>query len=261
MNHELQNFGDMNATTPIYSLSGTVVATAIVTEPAVSHEELMTADYVQLSWNSDTGDTLPAGAYITLDGERYSLLEPYTPARANEAEYQYTPQFQSRIMAWQKHIVPLYTYDTDGTTVKTRELDWNFTGSPADAMYMVQQAIKNETGEQWTVQLADSLPATITVSSQSGSIFSLLSDIAGQCETEWWADKATNTLYLSRCQRGTAIALTVGDNVGVPSVTASQDGYYTRFYVFGSTRNVTQDSGASVANSVVNKRLTLDPAT
>ena len=261
MNHELQNFGDMNATIPIYSLSGAVVATAIVTEPAVSHEELMTADYVQLSWNSDTGDTLPAGAYITLGGERYSLLEPYTPARANEAEYQYTPQFQSRIMAWQKHIVPLYTYDTDGTTVKTREMDWNFTGSPADAMYMVQQAIKNETGEQWTVQLADSLPATITVSSQSGSIFSLLSDIAGQCETEWWADKATNTLYLSRCQRGTAIALTVGDNVGVPSVTASQDGYYTRFYVFGSTRNVTQDSGASVANSVVNKRLTLDPAT
>lgn len=261
MNHELQNFGDMNATIPIYSLSGTVVATAIVTESTISHEELMTADYVQLSWNSDTGTVLPAGAYITIGGERYSLLEPYTPARANEAEYQYTPQFQSRIMAWQKHIVPLYTYDTDGTTVKTREMDWNFTGSPADAMYMVQQAIKNETGEQWTVQLADSLPATITVSSQSGSIFSLLSDIAGQCETEWWADKATNTLYLSRCQRGTAIALTVGDNVGVPSVTASQDGYYTRFYVFGSTRNVTQDSGASVANSVVNKRLTLDHAT
>ena len=251
----------MTPSIDIKNLSGQTVATAVVTEQAISHEELMTADYVQLSWNSDTGDTLPAGAYITLDGERYSLLEPYTPARANEAEYQYTPQFQSRIMAWQKHIVPLYTYDTDGTTVKTRELDWNFTGSPADAMYMVQQAIKNETGEQWTVQLADSLPATITISSQSGSIFSLLSDIAGQCETEWWADKATNTLYLSRCQRGTAIALTVGDNVGVPSVTASQDGYYTRFYVFGSTRNVTQDSGASVANSVVNKRLTLDPAT
>ena len=251
----------MNATLPIYSLSGTVITTAIVTESAISHEELMTSDYVQLSWNSDTGDTLPAGAYITVDGEKYSLLEPYTPARANEAEYQYTPQFQSRIMAWQKHIVPIYTYESDGTTVKTREMDWDFTGSPADAMYMVQQAIKNETGETWTVQLADSLPATITLSSQSGSIFSVLSDIAGKCETEWWADKATNTLYLSQCKRGTPVALTVGSNVGVPSVTASKDGYYTRFYVFGSTRNVTQDSGSAATNSIVNKRLTLDPAT
>ena len=251
----------MNATLPIYSLSGTAIATAIVTESAISHEELMTADYVQLSWNSDTGDTLPAGAYITIGSERYSLLEPYTPTRANEAEYQYTPQFQSRIMAWQKHIIPLYTYDTDGTTVKTREMDWDFTGSPADAMYMVQQAIRNETGEQWAVQLADSLPATITISSQSGSIFSVLNDIAGQCETEWWTDKVTNTLYLAQCKHGTAIALTVGDNVGVPNVTPSQDGYYTRFYVFGSTRNVTQDSGAAATNSVVNKRLTLDPAT
>ena len=250
----------MNATLPIYSLSGTVITTAIVTESAISHEELMTSDYVQLSWNSATGDTLPAGAYITVDGEKYSLLEPYTPARANEAEYQYTPQFQSRIMAWQKHIVPIYTYESDGTTVKTREMDWDFTGSPADAMYMVQQAIKNETGETWTVQLADSLPATITLSSQSGSIFSVLSDIAGQCDTEWWGDKGTNTLYLSQCKYGTPVALTVGVNVGVPSVTASKDGYFTRFYVFGSSRNVTQPSGAAATNSIINRRLTLDPA-
>lgn len=250
----------MNTTIDIKSPSGTVTATAIVTEPAVSHEELMTADYVQLSWNSDEGDKLPAGAYITHEGERYSLLEPYTPTRVNEAEYQYTPQFQSRIMAWEKHILPVYTYESDGTTVKTREMDWDFTGSPTDAMYMVQQAIKNETGETWTVQLSDSLPATISISSQSGSIFSIINDIAGQCETEWWADKSTNTLYLSQCKHGTPVVLTVGDNVGVPSVTANKDGYFTRFYVFGSTRNVTQDSEASVTNSIFNKRLTLDPS-
>ena len=245
----------------IKNLSGQTVATAVVTEQAILHEELMAADYVQLSWNSDTGTTLPAGAYITVDGERYSLLEPYEPTRANEAEYQYAPQFQSRIMGWQKHPVPLYTYEEDGSTVKTREFDWDFTGSPADAMYMVQQAIKNETGEQWTVQLADSLPATISLSSQSSSIYAVLTDIANQCETEWWGDKQTNTLYLAQCKHGTPVALTVGGNVGVPTVTAGKDGYFTRFYVFGSSRNVTQDSGAAATNSTVNRRLTLDPAT
>ena len=245
----------------IKNLSGQTVATAVVTEQAILHEELMAADYVQLSWNSDTGTTLPAGAYITVDGERYSLLEPYEPTRANEAEYQYAPQFQSRIMGWQKHPVPLYTYEEDGSTVKTREFDWDFTGSPADAMYMVQQAILGETGEAWTVQLADSLPATISLSSQSSSIYAVLTDIAGQCDTEWWGDKATNTLYLAQCKHGTPVALTVGGNVGVPTVTAGKDGYFTRFYVFGSSRNVTQDSGAAATNSTVNRRLTLDPAT
>ena len=252
----------MNETFSIKNLSGAVIVSSLTTEDAISHEELMNSDYVQLSWNSDTGDTLPAGAYIMHGTEKYSLLEPYTPTRADEAEYQYTPQFQSRIMGWQKHPVPIYTYADDGITVETREFDWEFTGSPADAMYMVQQAIKNETGETWTAQLSDSLPATISISSQSGSIFSVLNDIANQCETEWWGDKATNTLYLSQCKHGTAIPLTVGGNVKVPSVTSSKEGYFTRFYVFGSSRNVTQDTPQGAAtNSTINKRLTLDPTT
>ena len=251
----------MEPTITIYSIAGEAIATAIVTQEAVIHEELMTSDYVKLSWSSPTGETLPAGAYIEHDGERYSLLEPYAPQAESGGEYRYEPEFQSRVMAWGKQVLPLYTYEEDGKTVKTREMDWDFTGSPADAMYMVEQAIRNETGEEWQVELSDSLPATITISSQSGSILSALNEIASECETEWWADKATNTLYLSRCQRGEPVALTASGNVGVPSVTEAKDGYYTRFYVFGSTRNVTQDSGSAATNSVVNKRLTLDPAT
>lgn len=251
----------MSTTIDIKNIFGAVIVSSIITEDAISHEELMNSDYVQLSWNSDTGDTLPAGAYIMYGTEKYSLLEPYTPTRADEAEYQYTPQFQSRIMGWQKHPVPIYTYADDGTTVEAREFDWEFTGSPADAMYMVQQAIKNETGETWAVQLADSLPATISISSQSSSIFSVLNDIANQCKTEWWGDKTTNTLYLSQCKHGTAIPLSVGVNVKAPSVTPSKDGYFTRFYVFGSSRNVTQDiSQGAATNSIINRRLTLDPS-
>ena len=50
-------------------------------------------------------------------------------------------------------------------------------------------------------------------------------------------------------------------NIYAPNVTESKDGYYTRFYAFGSTRNITQDyDGGQAANSIVNKRLTLDPA-
>ncbi len=233
--------------------------TVPVSSGAISHEELMKSDYIQLEWNSPVWDILPAGAFIEYEGEKYSLLEPYKPTCTNEAEYQYTPQFQSRIMAWDKHPVPLYTYDEEGSVVG-REFDWEFTGSPADVLYMVKQAIMHETGEEWTYQLSDSLPATVSLQSQSSSIFSVLSELADLCETEWWVDNKNNFLHLSKCEYGEPVMLTAGQNVKMPSIKNNKDGYYTRFYVFGSTKNITQDyQSGQATNHIVNKRLTLDP--
>ena len=241
----------------IKDISGKVLFSVLPNEQSKSVEELMNSDYIQLSWMSDKGTPIPLSAYIECNGEKYTLHEPYTPIRQDECTYQYAPQFQSRIMNWSKQITPIYTYEEDGRTVKSRDMDWDFTGSPADAMYIIKQAIKNETGEDWTVQLSDSLPATITISSQSSSIFSILNSIASECKTEWWADKKTNTLYLSKCIFGESITLEVGNNVQVPSVATDNEGYYTRFYAFGSTRNIVQ--GPTQSGAVVNNRLTLDP--
>lgn len=226
---------------------------------AVIHEELMASDYIQLSWDADCGDILPAGSYIIHKGERYALMEDYTPQMSSEAAFRYSPQFHSRVVRWQKTLTPVYTYEDDGVTVKTREFDWTFTGTPADAMFMIEQAILHETGEKWTMRLGDDLPETIELSSQASSVWDVLSDIAEQCKTEWWTDKQSNDLYLIECSRGVPYALEVGKNVGVPSVTSnSQEGYYTRFYAFGSTRNITE-SESVVMGSIINKRLTLDP--
>lgn len=243
----------------VKSISGEVLVSVPILKDAVSHEELMTSDYIQLHWDSDKGDTLPLGAYIEHNGERYSLLEPYHPNRKNEGVFRYSPQFHSRIIRWQKIIVPVYTYNEDGVTVKSRELDWNFAGTPADAMYMVKQALMNELGEEWNIAIGDDLPETITIAAQSSSVWSILSEIAEQCETEWWVEKNGQRLYLSKCKHGVSINLEVGKNVKVPSTVQSGQEYFTRFYAFGSSRNVTQMESA-VQGSIVNKRLTLDPA-
>lgn len=242
----------------IKNIDGSVLLSVIPDDNAISHEELMTSDYIQIAWQSDENIQIPAGAYIEHEGEKYRILEPYDPTQQDECTYNYNPQFKSRVMAWDKQITPVYTYEDDGTTVKSRDMDWDFTGSPADAMYIVKQAIKNETGEEWTVQLSDSLPATITISSQSASIFAVLNSISSECETEWWADRKTNTLYLSKCIFGDPITLEVGNNVNVPTVQSDNKGYYTRFYAFGSSRNIVQ--GASQGSAVINNRLTLNPA-
>lgn len=240
----------------VRNIKGDLLVSVPITSDAVIHEELMTSDYIALTWNSDSGDSLPVGTFVEYDGERYSLLEPYIPTMTNENEYRYSPQFHSRIAVWDKQPACVYTYENDGVTVKSREFDWSFVGSPADAMQIVKQAIKNETGETWTVMVSDSLPASIEISGQASSIKSVLASIADLCQTEYWADKKNNVLHLSKCEHGSAVALEVGLNVGVPSVMTRGTEYYTRYYALGSTRNIAQS--ASNINGSVNKRLTLD---
>lgn len=241
----------------VKTIGGEQLMSVPILQDAVIHEELMVSSYIALAWSSEEGVELPVGTFIEFEGERYSLYEPYAPTMVNEGEYRYNPRFYSREEAWSKQPACVYTYEADGVTVKSKEFDWSFVGSPADAMQIVKQAIKNEIGEDWTIVIADSLPATIEISSQTSSIASILSDIASQCETEYWVDKENDTLHLSKCEYGEAKVLEVGSNVGVPSVTTKGNEYYTRYYALGSTRNITQSSGTALGS--VNKRLTLDP--
>ena len=216
----------------------------------------MVSDYIQLSWNSDSNEELSAGCYIEYNGERYSLLEPYKPTQKNEAEYTYTPQFQSKVMAWGK--VPFFFYTTnEGKT--TKEPDWTLTSNPADFLKCVCDSLKNEINEDWTYVIDASLPSSVSLSFSTTDIFSALNEIAGAFETEWYADKVNNVLYLGKASFGESVTLEVGKNINIPSVNSTREGYYTRFYAFGSTRNITQKYEGSNVNNLVNKRLTLDP--
>lgn len=236
----------------IKDIQGNIILSVPITESAQKVEELMSNDYIQLSWNSDSSNSLPLGSYIEHEGERYSLIEPYTPSQKNEVEFVYTPQFKSRVMAWGKK--PFFFYSGE-----SREPDWTLTSNPADFMRCVCDAILEETGESWSYSIDASLPASASLSFTSVDILSGLNQIADAFETEWFAEKSTNTIYLGLLSHGEEVTLEVGKNINVPSVQGSKEGYYTRFYAFGSTRNITQDYEGSNTNNLVNKRLTLDP--
>lgn len=242
----------------IKDIQGNILLSVSLSESCERVEELMKADYVQLEWNSDSCAILPVGTYIDYKGEKYSLLDPYMPEQKSELEFTYTPQFQSKIMLWGKTPFFMYTYTDNKVTNK--EPDWSLTDNPGNFMSRIVDAIKNETGEVWTYTVDASLPASATLNFQSVDVFSALNEIANAFETEWWVDKATKVLYLSKASHGTAVTLEVGRNINTPSVTNGKEGYYTRFYAFGSTRNITQDYKGSNTNNIVNKRLTLDPA-
>ena len=241
----------------IKDIYGNILLSVPVTEECERVEELMKSDYIQLSWNSGSNATLPIGSYIEYKGEKFSLLEPYTPEQKDEVEFNYKPQFQSRIMAWGK--MPFFMYTYVNGKITSREPDWSLTDNPTNFMSVICRAIENETNEKWTYSVDASLPASTSLSFQSVDVFSALNQIASAFETEWWVDKANNILYLSKASHGEPVILEVGKNIGTPSVTQGKEGYYTRFYAFGSTRNIAQDYKGSNVNNLVNKRLTLDP--
>lgn len=241
----------------IKDTQGNILLSVPLTVSAVKVDELMKQHNISLQWESVNADELPLGAYIEHEGVRYILLEPYMPSQKDELVFEYKPVFHHPVMRWQHILFFFYTY-SNGSII-SKELDWSLTDNPANFMSAICDALFNETGVQWTYALASDLPVSASVSFSSMDIFSALNSIASAFETEWWFDWQNKVLHLSQAVHGEAVTLEVGKNIGVPSATQSKEDYATRFYVFGSTRNISQDYAGSNVNSVVNKRLTLNP--
>ena len=250
--------GAQNRMIDIKDISGNILYSVLPTQENERVEELMKQDYVELSWYSDQKELIPAGAYIEYGGEKFSLLEPYSPLQNDELKFTYSPQFQSRIMGWGKILFFMYSYDASGN-ITGRETDWSLTDNPTNFMAAIVSAIENETGEKWTYSVDASLPASSSLTFQNVYILSALNMVSSAFGTEWWTDKNNKVLHLSKASHGEPVTVEVGVNVGTPTVTNSKEGYYTRFYAFGSTRNIVQDYKGANVNNLVNKRLTLDP--
>lgn len=235
----------------IKDISGSVIKSVMETDDKVSFE-LMSLCYVPLSWNDVEHKRIAAGAYIDFCGKRYRLLDPYEPEYIDEGSYRYTPKFYDKTAVWSKK--PLFLITDTG-----EETDWGLTAYPGQFLEIVIRALKKYTGEDYTYSVDESIAQSkmAYISFQAKSIFDGLNDIANAFDTEWWVEG--NIIHLSKCQYGNPVLLEVGKSVGVPSVKNNTDGYYTRFYIFGSTRNITQDyNDNGFTNGLVNKRLTLN---
>ena len=246
----------------IYKADGTVLMEAVVTKDGVYRESLMTEDCIALRWSALEYTVLPEGAYVIDDaGERYRLIRPYYPSQKDEVRCDYTPEFLSRVMCWEAVPLFFYTYAADGATITSRETEWSLTATPGTFMAYFARVIKTETGEQWSVTVSDDIKlTTASVSFQSTDLLSGLNAVASAFNTEWRADKKTNTLHLGAAAHGAPVRLEVGGNVSVPSTTTSRQEYGTRYYVLGSSRNITQSYEGANVNNLVTRRLTLDPA-
>lgn len=247
----------MADTIAIYDNSDVIYKHVPLTDACEWTEELMQSDQGVLSWKDNTNTVIPAGYYIRKWSHKYKLLAPYTPKQIDECTWEYMPVFESVVRSWAK--IPFFHYNYLNDKIDSKEPDWQLTDTPTNFMRSIIEAIKQETGETWTYNVAKDLEPTKTISFQSTSILAALTDIANAFETEWIAYKDVKLIRLGKINKGSMLSVKVGDDLPLPSIKDSTKEYYNCFYAYGSTRNITQDYKAASTNNLVNKRLTLDP--
>lgn len=254
----------------IYGLNGNLLLNPPTTQDAVHVEELMRSNYVRLSWYGTSKVKLPVGAYVMLDGVKYSLLDEYTPQSVTECSFKYEPEFQHPYMSLGR--MPLALYGKDANNQEVVDYDWNITDKPANILAYICVCINKALGIDprsdvgWGFALTSSLDVvTATCSFNSVDILSGLAEVCNKFSTdngtaEYVIDWENRLIRFGvNISVGSGVSLKVGENICPASVNGSRDKYYNRFVVKGSTRNISRKSVNGQENVSTNTRLTLDP--
>lgn len=255
----------------IYNPDGSISMQAFVTKEAKREEELSKSDYISLSFNATVKVVLPMGAYIEhtyyIDRTRsvtqkFMLLEPYTPTQVDEMSWKYAIEFQHPKMQLGK--IPFYIKTKNSQNENINQTVWSFVGTPQGMMENVCAFLNNDIkfGKcGWKAILSGAMNNSISVSFSDNDVLSALTEISNAAgdECEWHIDYDDEIVYLGKVSIDSAekFKLSVGENVGVPSVTESSDGYYNAFAVFGGTRNITQvnDKNENVSSGDIRLQL------
>lgn len=255
----------------IYNPDGSISMQAFVTKEAKREEELSKSDYISLSFNATVKVVLPMGAYIEhtyyIDRTRsvtqkFMLLEPYTPTQVDEMSWKYTIEFHHPKMQLGK--IPFYIKTKNSQNEDINQTIWSFVGTPQGMMENVCAFLNNDIkfGKcGWKAILSGAMNNSISVSFSDNDVLSALTEISNAAgdECEWHIDYDDEIIYLGKVSIDSAekFKLSVGENVGVPSVTESSDGYYNAFAVFGGTRNITQvnDKNENVSSGDIRLQL------
>lgn len=259
--------------TTIYDSTGKERATVVVGSGSVRRFALMGDDYVTLKFVVAEPLYIAIGDYIDTDFGRFVIVSDQKPnISKTTGGYEYELKFEAPHCAWKNKISMLVYKQNVGNVEKRyrKESSWNLT---ADIITQAEAAIIDNLdclGMDYRVQLhgvdEDTASKSVLVTYDNTSIYDALTLIADAFDVEWWI--VGNIIYFGKCQFGEeteSVDLTLGDNVSDMGNAKSSADFATRFYVYGSDRNLRNyrktDRGESVALGVVTDRLMLPKGT
>lgn len=259
--------------TTIYDSTGKERATVVVGSGSVRRFALMGDDYVTLKFVVAEPLYIAIGDYIDTDFGRFVIVSDQKPnISKTTGGYEYELKFEAPHCAWKNKISMLVYKQKVGNVEKRyrKESSWNHT---ADIITQAEAAIIDNLdclGMDYRVQLhgvdEDTASKSVLVTYDNTSIYDALTLIADAFDVEWWI--VGNIIYFGKCQFGEeteSVDLTLGDNVSDMGNAKSSADFATRFYVYGSDKNLRNyrknDRGESVALGVVTDRLMLPKGT
>ena len=227
----------------IYSPTGTEILDVPVTKEAIIKYVLMGDYYIELPFNLLEPTTFARGSYITYKGRKFEIMSTVRPEfDSKTGGYKYTLKFEAQ----QNHMKRFVCFWLGGDNPEA--VFHNTADLESFAALIVANMNKQLGGENWQVGTitVDNPKATKLVSFNGDKCWDILNTIAETFETEWWTEENGDlvSLCFGKLDFGSPEEFRQGNVVkNIPAKKGDDSSYGTRFYVFGSTRNLTSDYG------------------
>ena len=235
----------------IYDLNGDAFYEAPITKNAIIKYALMGDYYISLSFNAARYIDFKRGYYILYNGKKFEIMTTVRPERMSSGGYKYEVRFDAqqehmkrRCLFWLDGAIPEATFHDTTTLDAYGKLiadnmnaflgvqDWSFGDAPSNL---------------------DGVTKTITF--DGSTCWDAINAIAEAFEVEWWIeeDLRARIIYFGKLEKGEAEPFTIGDAITeIPSKRGEDADYGTRFYVFGSDRNLPDSYGTTEQGGVTN---------
>ncbi|WP_141682507.1 hypothetical protein, partial [Alistipes sp. CHKCI003] len=195
----------------------------------------------------------PQGAYLIYKGRKFDVIDPISPEFDNNTGgYKYSLRFEAQ----QNHMKRFPCFWLEGPNPEA--VFHNTTDLESFGNLIVANMNKALGVENWKMGALHGveLPEkTKLVSFNGDSCWDALTNIAETFEVEWWTTEndATVTLHFGKLESGTPETFRRGEVVqNIPARKGNDDEYGTRFYVFGSNRNLTKEYGQAGQGGITN---------
>lgn len=238
----------------IYNRNGVELIDVPITSSAVRKRVLMGDNYVSLPFSHDTYIDFAPGSYIIYNGLKFEIIDvdKNRPTRnATTGGWDYTLQFDDQ----ERHMTRAIVF---WLSQKPREAVFHDT---TDLQSFGNLIVENMNAfvpaKNWKMRdLSDELKeGTKLVSFNGDTCWNAVNTIAETFDVEWWTEQSEGYIYLcfGKLEIGTEEDFVEGGVItSIPSRRGDDSNYGTRFYVFGSTRNLTEDYGQADQGGTTN---------
>lgn len=245
----------------IYTPEGAILHDAPLSKEAIIHNVLMEDYYIALSFNVAEAMPFGRGCYILYQGQKFEIMSNVIPEETASG-LRYTLRFEAQ-QSQMKRCKVFWRKD--------KNLEVSFTQTTSIS-YFAKLIVENVNAflsdDKWQVgSYPSELETTLKAVSFNGdSCWDAVNNIAQTFDIEWWTEYNPTTEVVSLCfgklEKGEEVDFEQGKIVSaISSNKGNEDSYGTRFYVFGSTRNLPADYSSTqeggITNNIVEKRLHL----